>query len=171
MEAEHYSRAVADAPMQWLRIPDLGRTLSAMTITPVTAMGQLPSASSPRLEYQLFMFDSGAVSVRAYLSPTLNFSGSPHGLRYAVSFDDEAPQVINIAADSSLKAWEQSVGDNVTSIVTKHQLAKPGEHVLKFWAVDPGVVVQKLVVDAGGVRPSYLGPPESFRARKAVSGR
>jgi hypothetical protein len=169
MEAEHYSRAVAAAPMQWQRIPDLGRTGSAMTITPVTTVSQNVSPTSPRLEYHLFMFDSGAVSVRAYLSPSLNFSGSPEGLRYAVSFDDDAPQVINMTADSTLKAWEQSVADNVTTIVSKHQLARPGEHVLKFWAVDPGVVVQKLVVDAGGVKPSYLGPPESFRASKAVS--
>jgi hypothetical protein len=169
MEAEHYARAVAAAPMQWLRIPDLGRTLSAMTITPVTSAAQTLGAASPRLEYQLFMFDSGAVSVRSYLSPTLNFSGVTTGLRYAVSFDDETPQIVNAAADSSQNAWNQMVGDNIAILTSKHQLAKPGAHVLKFWVVDPGVVLQKIVVDAGGVKPSYLGPPESFRGTKAVS--
>jgi hypothetical protein len=29
--------------------------------------------------------------------------------------------------------------------------------------LEPGVVLQKVVVDLGGVRKSYLGPPESWR--------
>ncbi|MEP6618392.1 MAG: glycosyl hydrolase 115 family protein [bacterium] len=169
MEAEHFTRSVSATPSQWLRIPDLGRTLSGMTPSPVTATSQTAGGNSPRLEYSMFLFDSGAVSVRAYLSPTLNFGGASHGLRYAVSFDDDAPQVINITADSSSKTWETWVGDNINLTLSKHQLAHAGHHVLKFWMVDPGVVLQKLVVDAGGVKPSYLGPPESFHSTKAVS--
>jgi hypothetical protein len=172
MEAEHYSRAVALAPIRWLRIPGLGRTLSGMTAQPVTAASQSPGGDAPRLEYRMVLFDSGTVTVRAYLSPTLNFSGRKEGLRYAVSFDDDVPQVVDIAADTGVKAWEQLVADNVSATTSQHRLARPGEHVLKFWLVDPGMALQKLVVDAGGVKPSYLGPPESFRGtKKAVAVR
>ena len=163
MEAEHYARAVARPSQRWQRIPDLGRTLSGMTLFPVTAASTVPGGNGPRLEYQLFTFDSGMVSVKAYLSPTLDFRGSTHDLRYAISIDDEPPQVINTTADTSTATWNRSVADNIKISTTRHMLARPGAHVLKFWFVDPGVVLQKLVVDTGGERPNYLGPPESFR--------
>jgi hypothetical protein len=168
MEAEHYARAVGAGPVRWQRIPDLGRTLSGMTVMPVTAPAQTPGGASPRLEYRAFLFDTGTVSVHAYLSPTLDFTGTT-GLRYAVSLDDEPPQVVNIHADGSSsaktdgnRAWEQSVANEIKVLVTKHHVAGPGAHVLKFWMVDPGVVLQKLVIAAGELPESYLGPPESF---------
>jgi Gylcosyl hydrolase family 115 C-terminal domain len=34
---------------------------------------------------------------------------------------------------------------------------------LRFFALDAGVVLQRLVIDAGGLAPSALGPPESPR--------
>jgi hypothetical protein len=80
----------------------------------------------------------------------------------AVSIDDEKPQVININKNEALKAWEKVVEDNTRIISTKHKISSLGKHTLKYWAVDPGVVLQKIVVDAGGVKPSYLGPPESY---------
>jgi hypothetical protein len=129
---------------------------------PVTLPSQTLGANSARLEYQLVLFDSGAVTVKAYVSPTLNYSGAKEGIRYDVSFDEEATQIVKITADNSTAGWEKSVADNIRILVTRHRLARAGTHVLKFWLVDPGVVLQRLLVDAGGERSSYLGPPESF---------
>jgi hypothetical protein len=90
------------------------------------------------------------------------------GLKYAVSIDDSEPQIVNTTTALNClpdnKSWERNTSDNVNLTSTSHVISEPGRHVLKFWMVDPAVVVQKLVVDTGGLRPSYLGPPESFRA-------
>ena len=61
--------------------------------------------------------------------------------------------------------WEKTVGDNARHSQTTHTITKPGYHTLKIWMVDSGVVLEKVVVNRGGVRPSYLGPPETFRGR------
>jgi hypothetical protein len=93
------------------------------------------------------------------------------GLRYAVSIDDEAPQVVtlvpaNYQAQNGNRDWEKVVGDNARYGRSRHAIATAGYHTLKVWMVDPAVVVQKLVVDLGGMKPSYLGPPESFHAMR-----
>jgi hypothetical protein len=165
MEAAHYSQAVNGSTAKWQTIPDLGRTLSGVTAFPRAIPSLTPGGNSPHLEYRVQLAGSGPVTVQAYLSPTLDFTNTT-GLRYAVSFDDEAPQLVNLHTglnpDNGNRPWEQAVANNIIIKTSTHTLAKPGEHVLKFWLVDPGVVLQKLVIDRGGVKPSYLGPPESL---------
>ena len=100
--------------------------------------------------------------MQAILGPTLNFVPG-RGLRYAVSFDDQKLQIIDALAQNSLQDWETSVKDNVRKSVSKHNVGGTGYHTLKLWMVDPGVVVEKIVVNLGGVRPSYLGPVKSYR--------
>ncbi|GAB2955424.1 hypothetical protein GCM10027048_21490 [Hymenobacter coalescens] len=167
IEAEHFDQAVDGAAVKWQIIPDLGRTLSAVSSFPVTAPAQLPAAATPHLQYRVQLSSSGPVTVQAFLAPTLDFTGG-QGLRYAVSFDDEAPQIVNLhtglVADNGNRPWEQAVAQNILIKASKHTLTKPGEHVLKFWRVDPGVVLEKLVIDCGGLKPSYFGPPESARS-------
>jgi hypothetical protein len=92
-----------------------------------------------------------------YCSPTLPFNESS-GLRYAISIDDETPQLVNIHADNSERAWAHSVSDNIRISTSTHTLSKTGHHILKIWAVDAGIVLQKIVVDFGGLKKSYLGP-------------
>ncbi len=162
MEALNYTRAVESNAVQWQLIPDLGRTHSAVTPVPVTAPAQTPGADSPHLQYQVHLLDSGLVNIQVFVSPTLNYYNAAHGLRYAISIDDAEPQVISINTDNTLRTWEQWVGNNINITVSAHKVAKAGEHVVKFWMVDPGVVLQKLVIDTGGLKPSYLGAPESY---------
>lgn len=38
---------------------------------------------------------------------------------------------------------------------------RPGKHTLRIWMMDPGAVLDGIVVDLGGLWPSYLGPPET----------
>ena len=162
IDAEHFSRELGRGAVTWVRVPNLGKTASGIMPAPVTSASVVPGETSPRLEYDLFMFDSGSVQLHAYLSPTLNFTGAATGLRYAVSIDDEAPQVVDAWPDTSQRAWERAVANNILDVVTTHTIAHPGQHVLKFWMVDPGVVVQRLILSPRPLPQSYLGPPESY---------
>jgi hypothetical protein len=167
IEADHFTGMVNTGSVTWQRIPDIGRTGAGMTPFPVTAPSQTPG-SGPRLDYSMTLFTTGPVTVWAYLSPRNNVLPTD-GLRYAVSIDDASPQMVNItkatgADDTTMnRQWERNTSDNVNRTATTHVIGRPGSHVLKFWMVDPTVVVQKLVLDTGGLRPSYLGPPESMR--------
>ena len=166
IEAEHYSKKVDAPAARWERIDDYGRTLSSMAVFPVTATSVSPPENSPRLEYDMFLFHPGKAEVQCILAPTLNFTPG-HALRFALSFDDETPEM-ETAVPEDLKVgggkgpWAEGVKDSVRVVKSTHLLSKSGYHTLKFWMVDPGVVLQKVVVDLGGVRPSYLGPPESW---------
>lgn len=166
MEATHYTQNMDAGSNHWVTIPDYGRTLSGMRATGPAYTQAAPGKDSPCLEYKMYLFNAGRLQVESTVGPTLNFiPGRP--LRYAVSFDDEAPQVMTIVpadfnAGNGNREWEQSVMNNCRRVLSTHTIATPGYHTLKIWMVDPGVVVEKIVVNAGGVKPCYLGPPESF---------
>jgi hypothetical protein len=161
MEAAHYTKKTDAGAVHWEEIDDYGRTLSSMTILPCTAASVTPPRDSPSLEYRMYLFDPAALQVHTIIAPTLNFVPG-RGLRFAVSFDDQPPQIVDALAQNSLHDWEESVKDSVRTVTSSHSLSGSGYHVLKYWMVDPGIVLQKIVVDLGGLKPSYLGPPESF---------
>jgi len=172
IDGEHYDRAVGG----WRRIDGIGRTGrngAGMTPWPVTLPRQTPGGvDSPRLEYEVSLVSApsgasgGEVTVWAYLSPR-NPALPTGGLRYGVSLDDGPIETVDINAgadDGLLNAvWARNTSDNVNATATKHSVTKAGVHRLKFWMVDPTVVLQRLVIDTGGLPVLYLGPLESRR--------
>ncbi len=165
MEAAHFSKAVNTHGLQWKVLPDLGRTGDAVAIFPVTAKEQRPGETGPHLQYEVYTESEGDCKLYAYCSPTLNFHNTATGLRYAVSVDDEVPQIISLNSEdknSISGIWNSWVANNIIIKSSVHHISKPGKHVVKFWMVDPGVVLQKIALDFGGMQSSYLGPPETL---------
>ena len=161
IESDRYDKAIGENGITWKVIRNYGNTSSGVTPWPVTAARVKPMGNSPRLEYDISLKDTGTVTVTAYISPSLDFRNKD-GLYYAVSIDNEEPQLVNIATKVDSPEWGMAVSDNIRKMVTKHHIAKAGAHTLKYWMVDPAVVLQRLVIDNGGLKPSYLGPPENW---------
>lgn len=164
IEAAHHSDAVAADGQQWLTIPNLGRTHSGVTAWPATAPARTPDSGAPRLEYPIHLRDDGQVRVRVVLSPALDVQHRG-GLRYAVAVGDEPPQVVTVKADptpahADFAAWTRAVSDSVQVASSRHRV-RAGNQTLTLWAIDPGLVFQRIEVVRGEPRASYLGPPES----------
>jgi hypothetical protein len=166
-EAAHFTRKVDTKDTRWTVVPNLGRTNSSIIAEPVNAERQVLENNPPCIEYEFTVFDSGELIVETYLAPTQDFK-KHDGLRYAIAIDDEEPQIINMNEGETQPDWEyadwwmKSVGDHIKIKRSKHRVEKSGKHRLKIWMIDTGVVFQKFVIDAGGLKPSYLGPPESI---------
>ena len=163
IEAEDFTRKVEKNGIEWTIIPNLGYSRSGVLALPYKAEPQMPGEGS-YLEYPVHLFTTGEITVHAHFSPTLNYTGGD-GFKYAVSFNEEQPQKVNIHGDESMRAWERSVANNITVGKTTHTIVKPGNHILKFHLVNPGLVLQKLVIDTGGLKRSYLGPEASYFAK------
>lgn len=160
IEAEHYSRASSSGNINWVVIPDFGNTMSGVTPWPVTAPRLSPGGTSPRLEYDVDLADTGKVAITCLISPTLDFKNGD-GLYYAVSIDDEQPQRVNITPKVDSKDWAETVSNNIRKLTTTHYISHAGKHTIKYWMIDPAVVLERIVLNTGGLKPSYLGPPES----------
>lgn len=139
------------------------------TFAPVDVQGL---NAGPHLDYRLYFFTTGEATARLKLGPALNFAPD-RPVRIAVSMDSEAPQVLTIVphgynAANGNRDWEQSVRDNARYVTSSHRITAPGYHTFKVWMVDPGVVIERILIDtpASAKAASYLGPPESFRGSR-----
>jgi len=134
-------------------------------IFPTTAPSVDPTQiarAAPVIEYRLQLFTTGRVNVACYLVPTHPIQAG-RGLRYAVGFDDQPPQIVTVdeALTVPSRAWSLRVLNATTTGQTTLEVTRAGVHVLKIYMVDPGVILDKIVLNLGGLRPSYLGPPET----------
>lgn len=162
-EAEKFTRKRDHPGAAWQIIRGLGRSGDSVAVFPTTAPSiEAGITLTPALEYDITSLAGGKYSATFYLVPTHPLV-SARGLRFAVGIDDEPPRPITVGLDaevSSLK-WAQNVL-NAATTGTAVLTFPPGRHTLKIYMVDAGVVIDKIVLNTGELKPSYFGPSETM---------
>jgi hypothetical protein len=157
IEAENFSRSGNSDRINWQVIPYLGKTKSAITTIPQNVYPK--ENEHIYVEYDIDFVNTGEFEVNLLFSPTLNFNANK-GLRYEISIDGAVPQQINLNGHykGELGRWQ---ADQIINSVSRHRIESVGKHTLRFSVKEPGLVLQKIMINTGGLKPSYLGAPES----------
>ena len=122
---------------------------------------------SPVAEYTFFTFSESEPTVYVYGIPVYPLNND-YGLRYAIEIDEEPLQIIDPRTNKEdgrvyFKGdqWCTDVLRNATLEITKHQRIQPGKHTLKIYMVDPGVIIDRILIDLGGLKKAYSLIPET----------
>jgi Glycosyl hydrolase family 115/Gylcosyl hydrolase family 115 C-terminal domain len=155
IEAEHFVHKRDRGGLGWRVRPALGR-LGAAIATETALNAQIIDAA-PYVEYEFVTAYSGNAALTVEALPTFPLD-STRKLRYAVSIDGASAQTVDLDAN---RPWAVDVVRNARMTTTEWTLKRGARHTLRLWALDPAVVIDRLVLDLGGRRASYLGPPET----------
>ncbi|KAH8587447.1 hypothetical protein B0O99DRAFT_526729 [Bisporella sp. PMI_857] len=163
-EAEHYQSVTPGLSASYMMIPGYGRTVSGVTLSPVTCPSQTTS-SGPKLSYNFHVFTAQTAKISIYFGSSLNVDPT-RPLQYALSLDGGVVSTVQPVPSTNLgtvpSGWTDAVNRaGWTSNIYRTMSA--GSHTLDIWILEPGLVIQRLVIDIGGVQASYLGPPESLK--------
>ena len=167
-DATSYDRAIDTDGVAWVELKGHGRTGVCHDHDPRNRPRHRLSVRALCWSTRSGLKHGGPVVVDAYLSPTQDYyGGDDHGIRFGVSLDGGQPIAVDMHADRSTNErnfgpWRRRVADAIHIASTPPLEATTGKHVLRFWRIDAGAVLQKLVVRNGEVPASYLGPPESL---------
>lgn len=111
---------------------------------------------SAALEYPFMTQKTGKISVCVAVYP--NHPAISKNKRYAVSIDDEKPQIIETETDIFKEDWKINVLRNQTRTTSKHFISKKGKHVLKIYAIDPDIILDQIFIDFNVNRKFYQIP-------------
>ena len=171
MEAEHFfsSTAPDEGNARWTAIADMGRTLSGMTLIPVTS-----NVKGACLTYKFNTNSSNGnipptAKVHVITKSTLDYLNKG-GLTYSVSLDGSKPAVVNFNNDMNedpkniYSIYYPTIARRVIEKVIELPLTTNTDmHSIVFSPNDPGIILEKIVVDFGSYRKQYLFGNESPR--------
>jgi hypothetical protein len=183
MEAAHYSASAPKDGYSFVELPGYGRTLSGLEMLPASIQN-FTAGEGPSVTYNFWAHPSASKNETAEIllqfGPSLNFISGKE-LAIAVQLDDGKVHEIHPIPTDPLKPvvsrpgmkpydvgavpsdWFEAVKQEIRN-ATLNLDVHEGAHQLKVYGMTTGLVLERLLVDFGGIKErgySYLGPLES----------
>lgn len=168
INAADFHRKVENDVIKIKLIPNLGfENTSVQLGDPAAPMQKTGSSIAPRVEYDFYSFAQGSVDVYTYVLPTFTLSSDKDyagheatniETRYGLAIDDGPVMNPSTSSFEYAQLWFESALKNCRINKTTLHINSPGKHTVKVICGDPGTVLQKVVLDFGGMKRSYLGP-------------
>lgn len=108
------------------------------------------------LTYTIWTTSVGDALIRTCLLP--NHPVNANDIRYALSIDNEDPQIVSFKTEFRSENWKKNVLRNQSVNITHHILDKPGKHTITIYALDEGVILDQIMLDFKTDRKFYTLP-------------
>ncbi len=168
IDAAGFHRKVENDAIKMRIIPNLGVENTCVQLgDPIQPKQPIKGRETPRLEYDFYTFEQGSVDVYTYVLPTFvisadrGYAGHEQTnleTQYGVAIDEGPVTTPSTSSIEYAQIWYESALKNCRVNKTTLHVDKPGKHTVRIICGDAGTVIQKIVLDFGGMKRSYTGP-------------
>ncbi|MCU7550644.1 glycosyl hydrolase 115 family protein [Chitinophagaceae bacterium LB-8] len=167
INATNFTRQTAKGSMHWKVIDDLGYTGKTLQVLPFKTKevslytdAESIKKNSAYVEYDFYTFTVAAPEVNVFTLPTHPLNNK-FSMRYAVSVDNGPVKVVDFRTFGRSEEWKQNVLSNRAGRKIQLPFLDKGNHTLRIYCVDPGVTLDEIRIDLGGLKKAYSTLPET----------
>jgi hypothetical protein len=161
IHAAHYNHVVNKGPGDWKQLPDLGypgEALRAGSVEPTDTTylddKEWIFEKGSYVEYHFYNLSEAEAKVTVSALPTHPLN-KLFSVRCALSIDGGPLQIIDFRTYGRSPEWKQNVLRNRASKSINIGALNKGAHRLRVYSIDPGLVLQDILIDLGGLKKSY----------------
>lgn len=121
--------------------------------------------SAPKVTYDLPRIDADSVTVILYTLPRFPlYKGA--GTSFGVALDDSEVAISDFKPIEQSREWKDNVIRNAMITQFSFPIDRSADmHKLNIISGDPGLIIQRILVDWGGLKKTYVGPEPSVAAK------
>jgi hypothetical protein len=143
----------------WMSMIDLGYTGATFEVTRLAVLNtDSIKKDSASLVYKFDNYTPAAPKLTVYTIPTQPLNNN-FSMRYGVSVDGGPVTIVDFKTVGRSEEWKENVLRNRAERTIQLPHLNKGQHTLKIYAIDPGVILDEIRIDFGGLKKAYSAIP------------